>query len=117
MNFSPLFLLAASRTPASSLGTRIRLCVRFVFRLLAFSLVRPLPSTSTSTSTSAAVAAVATLFGGFVGTMGLCDFPSSFVVGLQPGRSRRVPTVTCPPKTDPWGLKDGSGLPLQRKLP
>lgn len=87
MNFSPLFLLAASRTPASSLGTRVRLCVRCVFRLLAFSLVRPLPSTSS------AVAAVATLFGGLVGTMGLCDFPSSFVGGLQPGPSRRVPTA------------------------
>jgi len=44
-----------------------------------FSLARPLPSTS-----SAPDAAAPALFGSFLGTMGLSDFPAAYTSGLRP---------------------------------
>jgi hypothetical protein len=78
VNFAFLSLLALSRTRASSLSAAgFRRCVRSAFCLSEFPSAEPRPSTSSA-------ATVVALFGGFVGTMGPSDFPSSCVIGLRP---------------------------------
>src|SRR5207245_564698 len=54
-----------------------RLCVRGMLRSSIFPLASPLSST-------ASAAAQAALFGGFAGTMGLCDFPCPCIIGVRP---------------------------------
>src|SRR6266545_1564321 len=55
----------------------IQLCVRDMLRLGVFPLASPLPSTTSLASGSAS-------FGGFVGTMGLSDFPCPCIIGVRP---------------------------------
>src|ERR1700730_2818392 len=79
-----LSLLAACRTRSSALGAPCRLRVRGAFCCCRFPLARPLPSVPSATGCPA-------LFGDFIGTTGLSDFPCPFIVGLRPWTSRRVP--------------------------
>src|SRR5215510_13590062 len=85
VNFTSLSRLAIWRTPSSALCTRARHCVRCVFCWLAFSLTRPCPSTASEVVGPPS-------FGSFAGTLGLCDFPCSFIGGLWPWPFRRVPS-------------------------
>ncbi len=98
---SPFQEGATCRTPSSALDTRARPCVRCVVCWLTFPLARPRPSNSSAAGRPA-------LFGGFAGTMGLCDFPCSFIGGLRPWPSRRVPShhlrraTSGPPGSRAW---------------
>jgi hypothetical protein len=94
VNVASLSRLALSRTRSSALGAALfRFCVRFAFCSSTFPLVRSLPSTSSA-------AAVAALFGRFVGTMGLSDFPLPFIIDLWPLAFSMRPTL---PAQVAWG--------------
>jgi len=80
--------LAACRTRSSALGPPFRLGVRGAFCYRRFPLARPLPSIPSATGCPA-------LFGDFLGTTGLSDFPWPFIVGVRRSTSRRDPQ--CPP--------------------
>ena len=84
MNRFFLSFFAACRTRSSALGASTRLSVRDAFCWLGFPLARPLPSIPSA-------AGVLVLFGDFLGTMGLSDFPRSFVIGFCPQTSLHGP--------------------------
>jgi hypothetical protein len=107
----------ASRTRSSSLGTPwFRLCVRDAFCLSVFPLAKPLPS-----ATSAPGFPV--LFGRFVGTTGLSDFPGPFICGLRPWPSRSVPphdlrrATQGPPGSRAWRFRTCAGSSTARGQP
>jgi len=60
-----------------------RLCVRVMLRSSVFPLASPLSST-------ASAAAQAALFGSFVSTTRLCDFPCPSIIGVRPWTFRCV---------------------------
>ena len=70
MNRIFLSRLAACRTRSSALGAPSRLGVRGAFCWRGFPLASPLPSTPSAAGCPA-------LFGDFIGTTGLSDFPWS----------------------------------------
>ena len=102
-----------------------RSCVRGMFCWGRFPLASPLPSTPSAVGfrpsrvalgSPLAVSPVSrfvpvwgspwlplrlgpSLFGGFAGTSGLCDFPCPFIGGLRPWTSRRGP---CAPSAQGW---------------
>ena len=92
MNRIFLSRVAACRTRSSALGAPSRLCVRGAFCWRRFPLARPLPSIPSAAGCPA-------LFGDFIGTTGLSDFPWSFIVGVRPWTSRRVPRRPSPRAT------------------
>ena len=73
--------LAAWRTRSSALGASLRHCVRNALLSSEFPLASRLPSI-------ASAATVPALFGDFVGTTQLSDFPRPFVIGVCPWTSR-----------------------------
>ena len=81
MNRCCLSLWAACRIRSSALGAPTRPCVRGAFCSGGFPLANPLPSTASAAGPSA-------LFGGFVGCIGLSDFPRPFIIGVRLSTSR-----------------------------
>lgn len=86
MNRCRLSLIAACRIRPSALCRSSQPCVRNLCRRDELPLARPLPSTP-----SASRVVSPPLFGGFLGTMGLSDFPRSFIAVLPHQGSRRGP--------------------------
>ena len=105
MNRSFLFRLAACRTRASPVSAcSFRRCVRHALGLCAFPLAETLPSTSSSGGCPPS-------FGRFVGITVSSDFPSSFIIGLQP---LAFPMRPAPP----YGAgEDGISRFSRRKVP
>src|SRR5712692_10210196 len=87
-----LSFAAARHTHSSALGAPCRLCVRGAFCWGRFPSASPLPSTPSAASCPA-------LFGDFIGTAGPSDFLGSFIVGVRPWTSRRVPPLICGGRT------------------
>ena len=84
MNFILLSLAAARRTRSSALSAPSRPWVRGAFCRGGFPLAGPLPSIPSAAGCPA-------LFGDFSGITGPSDFLCSFIVGVCPWTSRRVP--------------------------
>ena len=105
MNFAFLSLLAASRTRSSALSALVRHWVRDAFCWLVFPLARPLPS-------AASAAARPALFGSFVGTLGLSEFPPSCIIGVWPPAFPMRPGVVPPTPGD-----EGTSRFSRRKIP
>jgi len=94
---------AASRTPSRPIDAQlVRHCVRGAGVLSVFPLATPLPSTAS--------VELPLLFGGFFGNMGVSDFSSASMAGLQP-LAFPAPPAPCGAGTD-----ETSQL-LCRKLP
>ena len=73
--------LAACRTRSSAFCAWPRRGVRNASPSGRFPLAKPLPSTASAAGSTA-------LFGSFVGTMGLSDFPRAFIIGVCLSTSR-----------------------------
>jgi hypothetical protein len=71
---TPILALAY---PLQRAGQVCRLCVRNLLRLSVFPLASLLSSTASLASAPAS-------FGGFAGTMRLCDFPRPCIIGVRP---------------------------------
>ena len=96
MNRCLLLLRAAWRTRSSALGARVRLGVRGAFCSGEFPLASPLPSIPSAAGCPA-------LFGDFLGTMGLSDFPWLYIAGVRP---MAFPTrfTDAIVREEPWDL-------------
>ena len=89
----------------------LALCPIGGFWRRVFSLARPLPSAS-----SAPDAAAPGLFGSFLGTMGLSDFPAACMSGLWPQALPDRPVDGLRPAAGATGISRFSGMELPRML-